>query len=248
MTLRKSAFKAMVVAGMLAVAGLGGIPQQAQALTFGAGDAVLVLYGNNTEYVKNLGSFSSLLTNGVDLDLSSILPTLLVNTPDPVNPIEYTIVGNNSATSIFFGNSFAASTWTTAQRNAVGVNNYVNALANWSGPLGLAADPAKTLYGEGEALSFSTNLNAANSDTLGGSIPATRRGSADIGTILQLLQRDGTATSLTTVGTAFLNQANGHFVVSAVPVPAAVVLFATGVIGLVGLARRRMSGAHPDAA
>lgn len=248
MTLRKSAFKAMVVAGMLAVAGLGGIPQQAQALTFGAGDAVLVLYGNNTEYVKNLGSFSSLLTNGVDLDLSSILPTLLVNTPDPVNPIEYTIVGSNSPTSIFFGNSFAASTWSTAQKNAVLVNTYTGALNNWSGPLGLAADPARTLYPETDPLAFSPNLNGANSDTLGGSIPSTRRGSADIGTILQLLQRDGNAASLATVGTAFLNQANGHFVVSAVPVPAAVVLFATGVIGLVGLARRRMSGAHPNAA
>ena len=248
MTLRKSAFKAMVVAGMLAVAGLGGMTQQAQALTFGAGDAVLVLYGNNTEYVKNLGSFSSLLSTGIDLDLSGVIGQLTPNGVGGANPIEYTIVGNNSATSIFFGNSFAASTWSTAQKNAVSVTTYNGALVNWSGPLGLAADPARTLYASTDGLSFSTNLNGAGNDSLGGSIPGTRRGSADIGTILQLLQRDGAAASLATVGTAFLNQANGHFVVSAVPVPSAVVLFATGVIGLVGLARRRMSGARPDAA
>ncbi len=243
MTLRKSAFKAMVVAGMLAVAGLGGIPQQAQALTFSPGDAVLVLYGNGTEYYQNLGSFSALLTNGINLNLTSALSSV-----GGANPIEYTVVGNNSGTSMFFGSLSTAAQFTAQQLNQVLPATYENVLLNWRGPLGAAADPTRTLYLATDALSFTSNMNVSGNDSLGASIPAVRRGSADINTVLNLLQRTGGANTLTTVGSAFLSQANGTFVVSAVPVPAAVVLFATGVIGLVGLARRRMSGARPDAA
>ena len=221
----------------VAAAALTGSVTAAQALQFNSGDAVLTVYGNNTEYAVNLGSFSTLLSTGIDLDLSSFLPLI-----GGSNTLKYTIVGNTAST-IFFGDTFAASAWTATQKNQVLPNTYNSALVNWSGPLGSAGD-TRSLFPVNDALSFSSNLNPSGADTLGGSIPAARRGSADVDTILNLLQRpiSGAGSTLVTVGTAFLNSANGHFVVSAVPVPAAVVLFATGVIGLVGIARRRIFG------
>jgi hypothetical protein len=151
---------------------------------------------------------------------------------------------------MFFGSASTAAHWVGSNLALTSPATYEGALSSWRGPLGTAADPARTLYPNDNALAFTPNLNGAGNDSLGGSIPAARRGSADIDTVLNLIQvqQNGTAKTITTVGSAFLSQANGHFVVSAVPVPAAVVLFATGVVGLVGLARRRMSGARPDAA
>jgi hypothetical protein len=228
--------KRLAVVAVTAAA-LTGPVTAAQALQFNSGDAVLAVYGNNTEYAVNLGSFSTLLSTGIDLDLSSILPSI-----GGANTLKYTIVGNTAST-IFFGDTFAASAWTAGQKNSVFPNTYNSALVNWSGPLGVVGD-TRSLFPVNDNLSFSTNLNNAGDDTLGSAIPAARRGSADIDTILNLLQRpiSGAGSTLVTVGTAFLNSTNGHFVVSAVPVPAAVVLFATGVIGLVGIARRRIFG------
>ena len=167
------------------------------------------------------------------------------------NTIEYTIVGNNSPTSMFFGSASTAAQWVGSNLNLTSPATYEGALSNWRGPLGVAADPTRTLYLATDLLAFTPNLNGSGNDSLGGSIPAARRGSVDIDTVLNLLQVQPNGSgvkTITTVGSAFLSQANGHFVVSAVPVPAAVVLFATGVIGLVGLARRKMSGTRPEAA
>lgn len=237
-----SIVKRLAVAGVAAAA-LTGPVTGAQALQFGSGDAVLALYGNNTEYVQNLGSFTTLLSTGIDLNLSSILSSV-----GGANPIEYALFGSITQTAtapptMFFGTSSAIDTWTTFFKNRVLPGNFDNALTVWSGQLQGNGD-TRSLIPKADGLSFSSNLDAAGSDSLGGSIP--KRGSADIDNILYLLQRPGDASTLAQVGTAFLSSADGRFVIStapaAVPVPAAVVLFATGVIGLVGVARRRVLG------
>jgi hypothetical protein len=220
----------------VAAAALAGPVTAAHALQFSQGDAVLAVYGNATEYVANLGSFSSLVSTGADIDLSSILGTVGAGG----NPIKYTLAGY-SGTGIFFGDQSPASAFSSIQKNQVLPNVLISGLQNWSGPLAVAGD-ARSLFPVNDPLSFSTNLNASGADTLGGSVPSTHVGMATIDTVLNLLQRTGDASTLSTVGTALLSSSTGHLVVSAVPVPAAVVLFATGVIGLVGLARRRMLG------
>ena len=221
----------------VAAASLVGPVTAAHALQFNTGDAVLVLYGNNTEYVQNLGSFSTLVSSGIDLDLSSIMSSV-----GGGNTIKYTIVGNTGST-IFFGNSVPVGSWTTQNKNQIVPGTYTTSLTGWSGQLAANSD-ARSLIPKADGLSFSSFLNPAGTDTLAGSIPGARRGSADIDSILYLLERQnpGAATTLAQVGTAFLSSANGRFVISAVPVPAAVVLFATGMIGLVGVARRRVLG------
>ena len=227
--------KRLAVASVAAAA-LAGPVTAAHALQFSTGDTVLAVYGNSTEYVTNLGSFSNLVTNGVNLDLTSVLGTVGAGG----NTIKYTIFGY-SGSEIFFGDSAPIGSWTTIQKNQVLPSTLINALIGWSGALGVAGD-ARSLFPKDDSLSFSTNLNASGADTLGGSISSSHPAVANIDTVLNLLDRPGAASTLAQVGTAFLSSQDGHFVVSAVPVPAAVVLFATGVIGLVGLARRRMSG------
>jgi hypothetical protein len=225
--------KRLAVAAVAAAA-LAGPVTAAHALQFNQGDAVLAVYGNTTEYVANLGSFSNLVTNGVNHDLSGFLGTI-----GPTTSLKYTIVGYQG-TGIYFGDRDPASSFTAQQKNQVLPNTLISALTNWNGPLASTGNTAN-LFAATDPLSFSSNLNAAGSDTLGASVPSTHPGATAFNTTLNLLQRTGAATTLATVGTAFLGT-DGHFVVSAVPIPAAAVLFATGIVGLIGVARRRVFG------
>jgi hypothetical protein len=220
------------------------------------GDAVLVLYGNGTEYVKNLGSFSSLI--GTDLDLTTagpaggnVLTSLTPLGAAGSNMVQYTIIGRSS-TQFIFGNADplinpadSSAIWTSGNKSSLGTNspNYLSALNGWSQNLSIAGD-VRSLIPHDDGLSFGSNLDPSSSGSLG-MLPAGKQGFSTVDNLLYLLTRNvGSGTtnnnSLALVATASI--VNGHFVVSAVPVPAAVVLFATGVIGLVGIARRRVLG------
>lgn len=230
-----------VATAAIAAAALTGPVTAAHALQFGSGDAVLVLYGNNTEYVQNLGNFQTLLSTGTTLNLSSIMASV-----GGTNTIKYTIVGNDAGVDFFFGDGSALSTWTSLQKSQVVPTNYNTGLTNWSGNL-KAVNDTRSLIPATDALSFSTNIDPVGSGSLGGSVPSTKPAFSNIDSTLYLLSRGNTAAAgtLAQVGTAVLNSATGIFTigpVAAVPVPAAAVLFATGVIGLVGLGRRRALG------
>lgn len=242
-----SIVKRLAVAAAAAAA-LAGPVTSAHALQFSAGDAVLAVYGNGTEYVQNLGSFSNLVTNGLTLDLSTIMSQVSAGG----NPINFAIAGYNTTTApqdVFFGSRSAIGDWTAQNKNQMIPNTLASNLAGWDGLLNSAGD-ARNLFPQADPLSFSTNLNASGANTLGGSVPAVRGGFAPVGELMHLLQRTGGPTTLSEVSTAFLS-ANGQLTIgqiAPIPVPAAVVLFASGLVGLVGLARRRMSGTSQDAA
>jgi len=230
-----------LVIAAAAAAALAG-PISAHALQFNSGDALLAVYGNGTEYVADLGSFSSLLTTGVTLDLSSIISSDI----GPASSLSYTLVGYNG-TEIFFGDRDDASAFSTLQKNQVLPATLTNALINWSGQLSVNPGNGGTsgnLFLNTDPLSFTKVLNNTGAQTLGGSIPSVHPGGTTFDTVLNLLDRTGAANTLTTVGTAILDSQTGHFVIAPtpVPVPAAAVLFATGVVGLIGVARRKVFG------
>ncbi len=233
-----STVKRLAVAAVAAAA-LTGSVTAAHAMTFNTGDAVLVIYGNDNQGYLNLGNWESLKTNGASINVSSILSATGVS---GLNTIEYTILGNMGVlTPMWFGNSVDISQWTTTNKNQVLPNTFNVGLTNWNGQITTANDPSRTIYSKSDTLlSYSVYLDPGNTDTYNGSIPGTRRGSADIGNVLYLLERTGAASTLTGVTTALLNAQTGTLTVAAVPIPAAAVLFATGVVGLVGIARRKL--------
>ncbi len=240
-----SIVKRLAVAAVAAAA-LAGPVTTAHALQFGQGDAVLAVYGNGTEYVRNLGSFSSLISNGLTLDLSSIVGSI-----GGANPVQVALFGATDAEG-FFGNKFPLTSFSNSQKNQANVNQLQGNLGGWSNSL-LAVSDARNLFPSTDPLSFSQSMNSSGNNSLGGSVPPARPSFAGVGENLYLLLKPstGTGSSMTQVGIAVFG-ANGQFQVSgnvsAVPVPAAVVLFASGLVGLVGLARRRMSGTSQKAA
>jgi len=237
--------KRLAVAAVAAAALVGPVTA-AHAALFNAGDAVLVLYGNSTEYYQDLGNINTLLSTGVNLDLSAIINTNSPGGAGPAStPIKYTLVGftGNAATdSIFFGDGSILSSWTNANKTGVSAPTIQSGLSNW---LTLTAGlSSPQLLAATDANSFSTNMDPASSGSLGGGVTSTRPAFSNIDSTLYLLERqvNGASGSLSQVGIASLNSQTGQFVVSAVPVPAAVILFGTGIIGLVGLARGRKLG------
>jgi hypothetical protein len=180
--------------------------------------------------------------NGGSWDVSGILNSAGVS---GMNTIEYTVVGNfgtgtlTPSAPMFFGSDADISSWSSTQKNQVLPITYNTNLTNWRGPLTQANDPSRTIYAKADPLlSYSLYLDPGGTDTFNGSIPGSRRGSADINNVLYLLERTGAASTLAGITTAMLSSQTGMFTVQAIPIPAAAVLFATGLIGLVGVARR----------
>jgi hypothetical protein len=234
MALRRIKHTVTVAAVALAVTGVG-VP--AHALVYSPGDAVLVVYGNEQQGYLNLGNWDTLKVSGGSFNVTDIINTAGVA---GANPIEYTIVGNSGATTpMWFGSNAPIEDWTSTQKNLLNVTAYNTNNTNWRGQLTAAADPTRKIYAASDPL-LSFQAYFGDTDSLGGT--TSRRASSDINSILYLLERTGAAGTLAGITTAFLNSTTltigGE--PAPVPVPAAAVLFATGMIGLVGFARRSM--------
>ena len=210
------------------------------ALVYNANDAVLVVYGNEQQGYLNLGNWDTLKVSGGSFNVADILTAPGVS---GANPIEYSIVGNSGAlTPMFFGSNQAIGDWTNTQKTLLNTNAYNTANTNWRGQLATAADPTRKIYASADPL-LAFSLYFGETDSLGGLTSV--RSSSDIDSILHLLERTGVPSTLAGVTTAFLSSSTNLLTIGGgepapIPVPAAAVLFATGMIGLVGFARRSM--------
>ena len=230
--MKQTAFKRIVLATALAVAAVvSGVVEKAQAFTFGDGDLVIAIYGNATEAVVNLGNYNSVLTNpSITRDLSAQLAAASVGG----SPVRYTLFGFNTATGngqIFAGTAFAPG-------SIVGVRDFNNQFTN---TIGYTALPfAGDTIARSNSASFSSNLNTSGVGSFDGSWPVAMQGT--LGQLLNIMAGDSVTNAYSQVGRMLL-AADGTLTIgnpgpAAVPLPAGVVLFGTGLIGLAGIARR----------
>ncbi len=225
--------KRIMMAAALAVATVAvGMIGQAQAFSFGENDLVLAVYGNNTEALYNLGNANTRLANGATFSqsVSAGLAAAGVGT----NPVRFTIFGHDSTV----GNVFAGTTFAPGQINP----NQLGLTVQFEASIGMQALGGFTgdTIAKADPKSFSSNLNLNGAGNMGGTWPVAMQGSLD--QVLNIMKGDVNTNTFTQVGRVLLT-AGGLLTIgnpgpAAVPLPAGVVLFGTGLIGLIGIARR----------
>jgi hypothetical protein len=240
-------FKQALAALFAVFALAGGVAGEAQALTFGSGDLVLALYGNNTEYLRNLGQTNALIGSGSTnfsigaSDLAAVSGTnavkwALVSFSYDVGTGDPTVLDFSSAKNTL---SPAPTGWSATELANALVANAWNAAGVWSAQS--ATIPGLTqLIAASDFRSFTQTFGT--SGTLAGAFPVSAEGT--LGGLLHLLRGEYNGNMLSTLGHAILS-ADGLTLTlnagapAAVPLPAAVILFGTGLIGLAGVARRQ---------
>ncbi len=232
---------AVVVAASIALVVSGAI-NQAHAFSFGEGDLVLAIYGNNTEALYNLGNANTILTSGgagiTNFNASAGLTAARVGDPasGPTN-VRFTVFGWDS-TGVG-GMIHAASIFGPAEISAAGgrqFTNQFNPSAAWSFNSTFTGDT----IAKSDPKSFSFNLNTSGAGRFEGAWPVAMQGLP--GDVLNIFKGNVDTNAFTQVGRVLLT-ANGFLTAgnpgpAPIPIPAAAVLFGTGLIGLVGVARR----------
>jgi hypothetical protein len=230
-------FKAAAVAfyAGAALAGVG-VATDAHALTASNDNLIFAMFGNNTEYVVNLGSTSSLLAGNnsttINLNSTSVAATA------GAGPVFFALVSWDYNPS-----TFALSTVTSSINQAAGsgpafLTNVVNPFSTWTNLVNESNFPGNTIAAT-NPMSFSSIFGGDTATMAGAFSAAPTR--ALLGSTLYLLGGDVTTNALADLGSAFLSQDGLTLTVTAgaVPIPAAVILFGTGLAGLVGVARRK---------
>jgi hypothetical protein len=231
--MRLNRVKRTIMATALAVAtAVAGVAGQAQAFTYGQNDLVLAIYGNNTEALYNVGTYSSLLA-GPNMDITVGTAGLTAASVGTPSAVKWTLFGWDL--SLPDGQIHAATAFTPAQiTGALDFTSQFNPSTAWSG--GFTGDTVS----KGSSLSFSSNLNTAGAGKFEGAWPVAMQGSVD--QVLNIMRGNVALNTFTQVGRVQFTS-EGHLIIgnpgpTAVPLPAGVVLFGTGIIALIGIARR----------
>lgn len=229
--------KRTMMAAVLAVA--TAVAGQAQAFTFGNQDLVLAIYGGNTEALVNLGNADTILAPGgpgiTNLNVATELAAATVGTNATSAPLYYTV----------FAHDFISSNrvWAGTAANPSSITGTLGLTTQFNNSIGMSFLPSvdsTNLVPRSNQQSFFNNLNPSGNGSMAGTWPVAMQGSVD--QALNVVMANVDTGVFTQVGRVLLT-AGGLLTIgnpgpSAVPLPAGVVLFGSGLIGLVGIARR----------
>jgi hypothetical protein len=254
---------------LMLVAGMG---QSAEAFTFGQGDLILAIYGNRTsgegkEVLINLSDLTptgqpgpvgdmNALTNPTQtytFDLSAYLNAsgVIDNNPaDPQYPVRYTVMGFQADALTGGFASKAGSATDLAGTLQFSIGDFANGLNNWAGNVTDVNAPNLITGQNGAVVAFDNGIShstrTGTQERLFGAFDTNM--AANLDQLLYIIKGDSEIITDPMIGMGQAQLfANGIFQITggqlaAVPVPAAVVLFGTGLIGLVGIARRKIFG------
>lgn len=235
------------VAAFAAVMGIAGagLSSPASALEFPFGDLAFVVYGGNTERYENLGTNSVARLEGTEsfgVNIASDLPTLQEGASLGVR---YALYGSTADGLHMFMTS-QTSTITPHILANIFPTNAAERFLEWgqsrlpsvSGGIGNTFANNPLLLPASNPQSF-TNF-VGRDGLLGGYTPFQTHGPLDRVLTILKVNTDGLDPQITIAGTALLDR-NGQLTIRPIPVPAAAILFGSGLIGLVGFARRSMS-------
>jgi hypothetical protein len=237
----------MVVGAAVAAMAMSSLPSKALALGFNFGDAGFFVYGGDTERYENFGTGSAQsVFEGTAVTTSDIGGDLATLNTGASTGLRYSLLGtsadglfayfstpNSGITPTQAGNSFAE---TAAGEFLFWAGQHAAATGGASDPL--ANNPSLT--SKAAVHSFTSFLTTTG--TLNGQLNFNTHGALDQLLNIFKVNVDGLEPEYELVATAMLT-GNGQLTVTptAVPVPAAVVLFATGLVGLAGMARRSLN-------
>lgn len=267
MVMRNRTSIRQVLGSVVAMGAIGfaiGVPSPASALEFGYGDLAFIMWGGNNERYEHFGIDSATRLEGTEvfgsvvsdseLELLRDGATLGVRwglygtTPDGshlyvttqareiTEHIRYNVFGTPQATErfLFWGSSHIPYVTGTRQSgdpdNRLADNPFILPAANRH--------------------SWTSDLGRDRAPNLGGNLPFRSDGGLNQTLRIFKIAADGSDfPDIQIVGVAELREGSAHLIITPnnarspepIPVPAAAVLFGSGLIGLAGMARRAMT-------